>query len=115
MVALVSLIGAFIVWKTWKSSASEQVATAYQLYGGKKYVEAEAAFREAIRLAPNEVFLPDTLAGLLGQQNRYPEVESFRREALQITMNDVRKKDYVQIQTLLLRAEPRRTKEISGS
>jgi tetratricopeptide (TPR) repeat protein len=50
----------------------------------KRYDEAEAAYREAIRLDPSDVYAWDNLGDTLEELKRYEEAEAAHREAIRL-------------------------------
>ncbi len=55
-----------------------------RLHGSQQYVEAEAAYREALRLDPRYVHAHGGLGSALHAQGRYSEAEAAYREALRL-------------------------------
>ena len=75
-------------------AASRQVASAAKaqqyneagnrLFGEFRYADAEAAYREAIRLDPGNADAHNDLGYMLATVNRYPEAEAAYREAIRL-------------------------------
>jgi tetratricopeptide (TPR) repeat protein len=74
---------------TARQAASAAKAQQYRdagnrLFGEFRYADAEAAYREAIRLDPGNADAHNDLGYMLGIVNRYPEAEVALREAIRL-------------------------------
>lgn len=64
------------------ATASENAARGTELFNQEKYVEAEAYYREAVRLEPGNGVYKSYLGAILFRQQRYAEAEVYDRESL---------------------------------
>ena len=70
--------------ETAGQSASAHVDRAKLLYDQRRYADAEAASREAIRLDPGLAIAHNNLGAALRRLSRYPEAEAALREAIRL-------------------------------
>ena len=76
-----------------ESTAAENQKRGSELFSQKKFAEAEAYYREAVRLAPDSAPYQNNLCTALFGQQKYAQAEPFCREAVRLSPNDALMQD----------------------